>query len=146
LFDDAQGYRSAVADENAKIDVALARTHLDTATKARGNGPWLCAKHQPQQHGGDARFGRIRRRCASALGGPSAFAARQSAATARRRRTQPRSGGGSKLRPIATTTKTSDTAVTGCLFSVSHETDVERVAFWLHRTVAAKQSGRSCAG
>jgi len=38
---------------------------------------------------------------------------------------------------VAPTTKTSDTPVTGRLFS--HETDVERAAFWLHCTVAAKQ-------
>jgi hypothetical protein len=42
-------------------------------------------------------------------------------------------------RPKGTTTKTSDTPVTGCLFSVSHETDVEHAAFRLHGTVAAKQ-------
>src|SRR5213076_1551598 len=45
--------------------------------KARGNGPRLCAEHQPQRHGEATRFGIIQRLCASALAaaGPSDTAA-----------------------------------------------------------------------
>src|SRR5205823_8086559 len=45
--------------------------------KARGNGPRLCAEHQPQRHGEATRFGIIRRLWASALAaaGPSDTAA-----------------------------------------------------------------------
>src|SRR6266511_4546346 len=43
--------------------------------KAGGNGPRLCAEHQPQRHGGATRFQIIRRLLASALGGPSETAA-----------------------------------------------------------------------
>src|SRR5947208_11376461 len=35
--------------------------------KARGNGPRLCAEHQPQRHDEATRFGILRRRWASAL-------------------------------------------------------------------------------
>src|SRR5205823_9755876 len=45
--------------------------------KARGNGPRLCAEHQPQRHGEATRFGIIQRLWASALAaaGPSDTAA-----------------------------------------------------------------------
>jgi len=36
--------------------------------------------------------------------------------------------------------KTSDTSVTGRLFSVSHESDAERAAVWLDRTIAVNIS------
>src|SRR5439155_17427524 len=50
---------------------------LKPPPKARGNGPRLCAEHQPQRHGEATRFGIIQRLCASALAaaGPSDTAA-----------------------------------------------------------------------
>src|SRR5438034_1169333 len=69
--------RRSPGEQERDLQFASTGRILKPPPKARGNGPRLCAEHQPQRHGEATRFGIIQRLCASALAaaGPSDTAA-----------------------------------------------------------------------